>query len=376
MASAPLPFLDELLPIHVRPERPRPDALAATALLGADFDRAFRAAIEEEGVLGEALRHHFRFSGGLSRARLGLDAGDALDLDRAVSVPFAVACELLHNASLVHDDIQAREGLRRGQSSVWAQFGEDIAARVGDFLLTKAFEVAAAAPVDPSHALDVLQAFTRATTAVVQSQMAESEALGCGAFELNRFREIARDKVGPLIALPVQAALAATGDAGRSVDDVNAAFQILGIVDQIQSELADLIGREGRGAGRAVETDRPNLVIALHEELVDDQIRNRLAAARTLALSRPDHLESLALELSVSPAVDHAFFFADQIVEHARTRARSLPQALQGTFDRCATRLVAPLDQLRALHGRPGQTLAVAIEAHSRSEEILVEARG
>jgi geranylgeranyl pyrophosphate synthase len=375
MASAPLPFLDEFLPISVRPQRPRPDALAATALLGADFDRAFHTAIEEEGVLGEALRHHFRFSGGLSRARLGLDAGDALELDRAVSVPFAVACELLHNASLVHDDIQAREGVRRGQSSVWAHFGEDIAARVGDFLLTKAFEVAATAPVDPSRALDVLQAFTRATTAVVESQMAENEIIDRGAFDLRRYREIAQDKAGPLIALPVQAALAATGDAGRHVDEVNAAFEILGVVDQIQIDIADLIGREGRGAGRALEAGRPNLVIALHEELVDDQIGNRLAAARTLALSRPDHLESLALELSHSPALDHAFFFADQIVEHARTRARALPHALHETFERCATRLVAPLDQLRALHGRARQTLAVAVEARSHCEDITVEAR-
>src|SRR6056297_2071568 len=129
-----------------QPIQSSPPARPAAGL-GADFDHALAIAVEEEGKLGEALDHHFAAAGGFGRARLALDASEALGLDRSIAISLAVACELLHNASLVHDDLQDRDELRRGQLAVWARFGEDVAISVGDFLLTRAFEVAAAAPI-------------------------------------------------------------------------------------------------------------------------------------------------------------------------------------------------------------------------------------
>ena len=53
-------------------------------------------------------------------------------MDVEAVVPFAAACEMLHNATLVHDDRQAGEQVRRGRPTVWKKYGEAQAINVGD----------------------------------------------------------------------------------------------------------------------------------------------------------------------------------------------------------------------------------------------------
>jgi geranylgeranyl pyrophosphate synthase len=58
---------------------------------------------------------------------------------------WAAAVEILHNASLVHDDICDGDMVRRGMPSVWAQHGKDTALALGDWLIALSFELASEA---------------------------------------------------------------------------------------------------------------------------------------------------------------------------------------------------------------------------------------
>ena len=74
-----------------------------------------------------AIGHHLRAGGGRFRAKLALSVSSALNLQADDSEYLAAACELLHNASLIHDDIQDGDPLRRGRETVWSLFGADVA---------------------------------------------------------------------------------------------------------------------------------------------------------------------------------------------------------------------------------------------------------
>ena len=69
-------------------------------------------------------------------------------------LPAALAVELVHNFSLVHDDLPAldNDDERRGQPSVWAQYGEAKALLAGDALLAEAFRLALSYPTPTSRA--------------------------------------------------------------------------------------------------------------------------------------------------------------------------------------------------------------------------------
>ena len=66
------------------------------------------------GEAGEAASYHLRTGGNRVRAQLALHAGRALGLGVSDAVTLATTCELLHNASLIHDDLQDLDEVRRG----------------------------------------------------------------------------------------------------------------------------------------------------------------------------------------------------------------------------------------------------------------------
>ncbi|MEM9177271.1 MAG: polyprenyl synthetase family protein [Myxococcota bacterium] len=340
---------------------------------GARFERAFRTATSEEGVLGAALDHHFGSRGKRHRAQLALDAAAALGLSEGVATSFAVACELLHNASLVHDDLQDRDQHRRGRPTVWSLFGDDVAINVGDFLLCRAFETAAEAPISPQHALDVVGAFSRATTAVIRGQIADNDYARAPRIDLAYFESIARSKTGPLLALPVQAAVAARGLAPLHRGVVAGAFEALAVAFQTSNDVADLLDRDARAAGSDLRAGRPNVVVGLHTRLIDDRFLARVDAARALLLTHPDQLDQLVSEVASSPAVEEAFRLVDRAIERARETASRLPEALQPIFESTARRISDPIDALRVRREHAENAHEVLVEACSASTPIPVQ---
>jgi geranylgeranyl diphosphate synthase, type II len=92
----------------------------------------------ELGELAEPIRYALAGGGKRIRPVLCLATGQALGHDPEELLPAGAAVELVHNFSLVHDDLPALDNdeLRRGRASTWAQFDEATAVLAGDALLT------------------------------------------------------------------------------------------------------------------------------------------------------------------------------------------------------------------------------------------------
>jgi geranylgeranyl diphosphate synthase type II len=102
---------------------------------------------EDDSLLYEAMRYAVLRGGKRYRPLLALFSGDYFGVDPKVVLPFACAVELIHNYSLIHDDLPCMDNddFRRGKPSCHKAYGEDIALLSGDALLTLAFEVMAQA---------------------------------------------------------------------------------------------------------------------------------------------------------------------------------------------------------------------------------------
>lgn len=116
-------------------------------------DEALNRFLPPEGNrLAEAMRYSV-FSGGKRyRPLLALSSGECFGLRQEDVLPFGCALELIHNYSLIHDDLPLMDDddFRRSKPSCHKVFGEEIALLAGDALLTLAFEVLASAPWDRS----------------------------------------------------------------------------------------------------------------------------------------------------------------------------------------------------------------------------------
>ena len=68
------------------------------------------------------------------RAKMAMHGADALQIDQNAAIRWAAAIEVLHNASLVHDDICDEDSKRRGKTSLWKEFGVPAAVCTGDYI--------------------------------------------------------------------------------------------------------------------------------------------------------------------------------------------------------------------------------------------------
>jgi geranylgeranyl pyrophosphate synthase len=214
------------------------------------------------------------------RFRLAIDAGRALGLKSEDAVCIATAVELLHNASLIHDDLQDRDKFRRGRPSVWAAFGEDIAICSGDLLLSAAY--AALATFSSPELLPGLISLVHARTAhAIAGQCADLEARGQTIDDVGAYETIAIAKSGALLGLPLELALVASGYSNSSAVARRAA-DAFAVGYQISDDIADFA--KDAGTTKAGHDARPASLNILSVLRAAGHGANAGRLARTLGL--------------------------------------------------------------------------------------------
>jgi geranylgeranyl diphosphate synthase type I len=207
----------------------------------------------EPDELSDELSHVTLAGGKRVRPAVTILACEAAGGRGTDAVDFAVGVELVHNASLVIDDIIDRSELRRGTPSAWKAFGYGPAIIASDGLLGEAFAL--------------FSADERATQIVAESmvELGEGEATELTAKPTNEaeYMELARRKTGALFRAAAElGAVAADADAftveafGEYAERVGVAFQIRDDVLDATADAEEL----GKPTGQDEEMDRPSLV--------------------------------------------------------------------------------------------------------------------
>ena len=217
------------------------------------LDEVLPRAEARPAALSEAMRYAVGTGGKRIRPLICLASAVAVG-GRVEDAKYpAAAIELLHNYTLIHDDLPAMDNdrERRGKPTVWVKFGEANAILAGDALLALAYQVAAKAPRNVAAIVDVLG---EKGVGVVQGQVEDVEAersRGSSCSSSSRISFIYRHKTADLfIAAAAMGGLAG----GGSEADVAALKEFalnLGLAFQYEDDLLD-----GDGIYPPAETER------------------------------------------------------------------------------------------------------------------------
>jgi geranylgeranyl diphosphate synthase type II len=212
-------------------------------------DRLLADAVDDvdDADLLEAARHHLA-GGSRQRARLAVDLGTGLALDDVAIEAIGCCVELLHAASLVHDDLQDRAEMRRGRPSVVARFGSDTALLLGDVLIAAGLAAAGQLAGDGRRPTPV----ARARRVVARTASGQSrDRGGHDAFDFASYASVAAAKSAPLFALPFELAL---GEAGlrEAIPRARCAAWQFALAYQLRDDLDDLGDDAARGEANAV----------------------------------------------------------------------------------------------------------------------------
>ena len=228
----------------------------------------------EPAQLREQMQQATLSGGKRVRPTLTVLVCDALRGDIETATEFAVGIELVHNASLVVDDIIDESELRRGGPSAWQAYGHGPAIVTSDGLLGKAFGVFG------SNA----QAIKTVSEALVHLGEGEATELMTRPVSGDEYARLARRKTGALFRAAAElGAIAADADPetveafGRYAERVGVAFQIRDDVLDVTAD-AEQLGKPG---GRDEDLERPSIVEVtdLSPAEADERARAESAAA-------------------------------------------------------------------------------------------------
>lgn len=215
--------------------------------------------------LGAMVQEHLLTGGKKLRAKLALGATEALDVPREQALGWAAACELLHNATLVHDDIQDGDEYRRGTFSVWVRHGTPQAINAGDLLLMLPFIALEHIDVSGEKRWSLAQAIARRAEDTVRGQSLEMSLFTSCRWDWRSYEEASTGKTSALMALPVHGALLLADRTPVLAKELSDGFNALGLLYQMQDDVVDLYGNKGREApGGDIRRGRVSALVVEH----------------------------------------------------------------------------------------------------------------
>ena len=193
---------------------------------------------ERPAVLSEAMRYAVGTGGKRIRPLICLASAVAAG-GRAEDAAYpAAAIELLHNYTLVHDDLPAMDNdtLRRGKPTVWTKYGEANAILAGDALLALAYRTAAKAPRNVAAIVDILG---EKGVGVVQGQVEDIEAERSQGAQKGDIAFIYLHKTADLFMASAMMGGLAGGGSAENVDALRRFALNLGLAFQYEDDLLD-----------------------------------------------------------------------------------------------------------------------------------------
>jgi geranylgeranyl diphosphate synthase type I len=193
-----------------------------------------------------------RGSGKAVRPTLALLSAQAAGADKSVGIPGAVAVELVHNFSLLHDDVMDRDEERRHRPTAWTVFGSSAAILAGDALQVLAFE--ALLDVEPVSAVRASRSLAYATQQLIVGQVDDLDFETRADVGLAECLEMAGGKTAALLACAASIGAQLASATPATVTALDTFGYELGLAFQLVDDLLGIWGAT-RNTGKPVGSD-------------------------------------------------------------------------------------------------------------------------
>jgi geranylgeranyl pyrophosphate synthase len=257
-------------------------------------------------------------------------AGGEECLERA-----AVAVELVHSATLVHDDLIDGAQLRRGHPTVAAEAGREVAVATGDLLFSLAF-----AELARNESAIQLRALSDASSALAAGELLQREDAYAAHVPVERYLRRCELKTAALFEAACRlGALTAAQGSTELADSLGAFARRIGLAFQMLDDVLDVSGPVER-TGKARGTDLLDGTVTLPFILARER-EPELACFDLAALSGPQQAEELCERIAATGALDEARERALGVVAEAKAELPAiLPDGRAGLLDLVADAVV------------------------------------
>jgi geranylgeranyl pyrophosphate synthase len=286
------------------------------ALLARVEERLAELAAGHGPVLAEHAGATIAAGGKRLRPLLVLLSSGPPEQDATDVVRCAAAVELVHSATLVHDDVLDAAQLRRGRPTVWATGGRELAVAVGDLLFSRAF-----AELALTGSLDAVRALSRASSALADGELLQREDAWDARVSVERYLRRCELKTAALFE--ASCVLGAGAGTPGAVDELGRFGRTIGLAFQLLDDVLDVSGPAAR-TGKPRGTDLLDGTVTLPLILARER-DPRLAELDLRSVRDAEEAAALCDRIAATGALDEARRRAFGMVADAKAALGPLP---------------------------------------------------
>jgi len=296
--------------------------LSQLAPLLAEVGKAFERQLASDlPPVNTLCRHVERYRGKMLRPTMVFLCGQAFGPVGERHVIVAATCEMIHMATLVHDDVLDEAEVRRKGHTVNHLRGNEVAVMLGDYLISNAFHLCSRAG-DPALNLRLGEV----TNTLCEGELVQLSHREDLSLDERTYFEIVRRKTAVLIGACCELGAQLSGAPADAVAALRRFGEGIGVAFQIQDDLLDLEGRQdvvGKSLGRDLEKGKLTLPVIIHLAQASGEVRER-----TIEAIRARDGAALLAELTASGSLAASRSRAVELVAAARTELRHVPAGL------------------------------------------------
>lgn len=235
----------------------------------------------------------------------------------------AAVVEMIHTATLVHDDVLDESNVRRHAITINAGWGNEPAVLLGDYLFSHAYYLAAT--VESTLACRWIG---RATNLVCEGEMMQVSHRGDFELDEPAYFAIIRGKTAELTAVACRLGAHYAGASPETVEALEEYGRDLGVAFQIADDVLDLWGDE-QAAGKTLGTDleKQKLTLPLIRLLATSTPKEAARLRSLLSEAHSEHRGVIRPALEASGALAYAWSRAEEFADAARDRLDILPES-------------------------------------------------
>ena len=274
--------------------------------------------------LYEASRHLVDSGGKRLRPSMLLLAAEAVGGEAAALAPAAVSIELIHNFTLIHDDIMDNADVRRGRPAVHKLWGESGAILAGDTLYSKAFQVLGMTPAEPGRILRAMNMLSRTCTSICEGQWLDMEFESRDRVSEAEYMEMIEKKTGVLYGASAGMGAILAGASNEVVLAMDLFGRLTGMGFQLQDDVIDLTTPEKvsgkRQGGDLIEGKKTLIIIHALANNVSVQVFGKKEATF-------DQIQQSISILQKSGSIEYARSRAEEMVAQGKKALQVLPDS-------------------------------------------------
>ena len=241
-------------------------------------------------------------------------------------VKYAAASELLHNATLLHDDVADQSEKRRGVPTIMSLMGPSVSVLVGDYWLVKAMELILDAGDDSAR---VMRIFAKTLSDLAEGEMLQLQKAQKGDTDEDDYLRIIYNKTASLFEVACVSAAISAGADEEMIKSAKDYAVALGLAFQIKDDILDYAGTDAVGKPLGADILEQKMTMPLLGALsnVDEQtgagIREKIAAI----VSHPEYRDDIVRFVKENDGLEYAVSRLNSYVELAVEALGMFPES-------------------------------------------------